>query len=267
MRALVAVVIAGVVGSSVAADGRTVHVYAAGSLRPALVEIGRAFDAREPGVQVRFTFGASGLPKDRLLQGEVADVFASANLEHPEELARAGRAGPVKRFARNSLCALVRPGVDVTTDTLADRMLDPAVRLGTSTPGADPSGDYAWALFERVEQTGRAGARAQLTAKALQLTGGPNSPRATDAQGRSVYTTLVAHGQADVFLTYCTNVALAVREEPSLRRVDVPAAIQVGASYGVTLLGNTAPDAQAFVAFLLSAEGQRLLSAQGFGAP
>ena len=68
----------------------------------------------------------------------------------------------------------------------------------------------------------------------------------------------------DVFLTYRTNVALAVREEQSLRRVDVPTAIQVGASYGVTVLANVAPEVKAFVAFMISTEGQRVPSEQGF---
>ncbi|MEJ2376396.1 MAG: hypothetical protein P8Y53_23280 [Pseudolabrys sp.] len=45
------------------------------------------------------------------------------------------------RIARNRLCALVRPGLDVTSTTLFDAMLDPAVRLATSMPTADPSGD------------------------------------------------------------------------------------------------------------------------------
>jgi len=82
IRALLAVALAGVAVSSMAADDRTVSVFAAGSLRPALVEIGRAFEGRERGVQVRFTFGASGLLKDRLLQSERADVFASATGRH-----------------------------------------------------------------------------------------------------------------------------------------------------------------------------------------
>jgi ABC-type molybdate transport system substrate-binding protein len=33
------------------------------------------------------TFGASGLLKDRIQAGERADVFASANMEHPQALA------------------------------------------------------------------------------------------------------------------------------------------------------------------------------------
>ena len=55
-------------------------------------------------------------------------------------------------FARNRLCALVRPGLAVEPATLLDRMLDAAIKLGTSTPRADPSGDYAWEVFRKAEK-------------------------------------------------------------------------------------------------------------------
>ena len=114
-------------------------------------------------------------------------------------------------------------------------MLDPAIKLGTSTPKADPSGDYAFELFERVERTGAApaGAARALAAKALQLTGGPDSP--PPPPGRNVYGMLVATGQADVFLTYCTNAVVAAAEEPALQVIEVPAAINVSAEYGLAV--------------------------------
>jgi len=115
-------------------------VFAAGSLRAALVEAGRKFEVARAGTSVRFTFGASGLLKDRLLAGETADVFASANMEHhPEALSSAGKAGPSRRFARNAMCGPVRPGLEVTSGDLVRRMLDSAIKVGTSTPVADPS--------------------------------------------------------------------------------------------------------------------------------
>ena len=187
-------------------------------------------------------------------------------MAHPEALARAGRAGPVRAFARNAMCALVRPGVDATTATLVERMLDPAVKLGTSTPKVEPCGDYAWELFDRVERSGVVGARARLAAKALQLTGGPVFPVA-EVSGRSVYAALVAAGKADIFLTYRTNASIAAREEPTLRVVAVPEAIQVAACYGVAVLSASEPSAQDFVDFLLGPRGQALLAAQGFGPP
>jgi ABC-type molybdate transport system substrate-binding protein len=105
-------------------------------------------------------------------------VFASADTSHPKRLTEQGRAAsPVAVFARNELCALVRPGLAVTPDSLLDTMLDPKVRVGTSTPKDDPSGDYAFALFGKAEAI-KAGAKAALEAKALLLAGGPASPKA-----------------------------------------------------------------------------------------
>src|SRR5262245_64841797 len=110
-----------------AQDESELHVFAAGSLRTALTEVAQAFERAEPGARVRFTFGASGLLKDRIIAGERADVFASANMEHPQSLAAGSHAGAARRFARNAMCALVGPAVDVTPDTLVERLLDPAI--------------------------------------------------------------------------------------------------------------------------------------------
>ena len=245
--------------SSHASD--TVLLHAAGSLRGALTEVASAFE-KQAGVKVVPKWGPSGLLRDEIANGGKAEVFASANMQHPESLAKAGKASPVRRFARNTLCALVRPGLDVTSANLLARMLDPATKLGTSTPKADPSGDYAVQMFERVgQQPGRAGAFDALNGKALHLTGGPNSP--PPPPGRSVYGVLVAEGRADIFITYCTNALLALAEQPQLKSVAIPEAINVGADYGVAVTG-TASAAQRFVAFLLGPQGQAILTRQGF---
>jgi molybdate transport system substrate-binding protein len=240
-------------------------VYAAGSLRAALTQIGQDFEATPGGVKVSFVFGASGLLRDRLQAGERADVFASANMEHPRALADAGRARPVQAFARNALCALAAPGFELRGKTLAERLQDADVRVGTSTPKADPSGDYAFEMFERIDKGGAPGAAQRLKAKALQLTGGPNSP--PPPADRNVYGALVSSGQADVFLTYCTNAAIARKEVPSLQVLAVPDAINVFASYGLTLMQPPSPLAQGFVDLMLGAAGQRRLAEFGFLAP
>ncbi len=156
---------------AVAAD--IIALYAAGSLRGALSDIAGSFED-STGLQVDATFGASGLLRDRIAGGAKADVFASANMEHPAALAKAGKAAAVQMFARNTLCALVKPGLPVTSDNLLECMLDPQVKLGTSTPKADPSGDYAFAVFAKADRLSR-GAEEALSRKALQLTGnGPH---------------------------------------------------------------------------------------------
>lgn len=162
---------------------------AAGSLRSPLTEVARAFEAAG-GAPVTMKFGASGLLRDEIAGRVKAEVFASANMEHPRSLAEAKRSGPVVLFARNRLCALARPGLEVTTANVIDRMLDPQIKLGTSTPKADPSGDYSWKVFRGIDNL-RAGSLTTLEVKALQLTGGPTSPkpplRINAAQSHSHY--------------------------------------------------------------------------------
>ena len=68
---------------------------------------------------------------------EAAEVFASANMENPEALAREGLAGPVTRFARNRICALARAETLAVSEDTLTILLDPKVRLGTSTPKSD----------------------------------------------------------------------------------------------------------------------------------
>ncbi|MCL4766578.1 MAG: molybdate ABC transporter substrate-binding protein [Hyphomicrobiaceae bacterium] len=242
----------------------TVNLYAAGSLRAALTEVARAFEA-EAGSKARVetTFGASGLLRERIEKGELAHVFASADTGHPKRLGERGlTSAPMRVFARNELCALVRQGLDVTPGTLLDAMLDPKVRVGTSTPKADPSGDYAFALFGKAEAL-KPGAKAKLESKALQLTGGPSSPKGPE--GRSVYAWVMASGQADLFLTYCTNAVLAKKEAPELSIVPIPKAINVGAEYGLVVLKNAPGEAGALADYILSDNGQKILQKYGFG--
>ena len=240
-----------------------VTLVAAGSLKTALQEVADTF-AAATGVEVTTRFGPSGLMREEIEGGAPAHVFASANMDHPRALAEAGHGGPVVLFARNRLCALARPGLAVRPDTLLDVMLDDATRLGTSTPGADPSGDYAWQLFERADAL-RPGAGAALEGKARQLTGGPDSPAAPE--GRNTYAWVMESDRADLFLTYCTNAVLAAREVPDLQIVAIPDALSVGADYGL-LVRDGAPGAATRLALhILSPEGQAVLAAHGFDAP
>lgn len=253
-------------GNGMAQERAPVLVHAAGSLRAAMTELAGAFE-KAGGPPLKLSFGASGLLRDRLAGGEAGQVFASANMEHPQALAASGRAEGVSAFARNALCVLAAPGFSLQGKTLAQRLLDADVKLGTSTPRADPAGDYAFEMFDRIEKSGAAGpgSAAALKARALQLTGGPNSP--PPPEGRNVYGVLVAEGRADAFVTYCTNAVLARREQPQLQTLPVPAEINVSALYGLTLLKPVAAPAREFVDFVLGPAGQAVLARHGFSAP
>jgi molybdate transport system substrate-binding protein len=240
-----------------------VLLHAAGSLRGALIEVSRAFETSSP-LKVQAKFGASGLLRDEIAAGAKAEVFASANMEHPQALATANKSGPVVLFARNKLCALVRPGLAVTGETLLDRMLDPQIKLGTSTPKADPSGDYAFEVFRKAEAV-QPRARPMLEGKALQLTGGAAS--VAPPAGRNPYGWHLTEGRADLFLAYCTAARDAQQENPGLQIIALPDALAVSADYGLTVMAGASPGAYQFALFILSTEGQRILANYGFSAP
>ena len=245
------------------AKAETVRLYAAGSLKGALTDVARAFEANSGGLKVEMEFAASGLLRERIEKGAKADVFASADVGHPSKLADAGYAkSKIAIFARNELCALLHKDLKLSAHGLLETMLDPAVRLGTSTPKADPSGDYAFALFAKAEAM-TAGARSVLEAKALQLTGGPTSENAP--AGKNLYGWLISSGKADVFLTYCTNAVLARQDIPGLDIVKIPPALNVGAEYGMIVLKNGSAAADLLAKFIQGEEGQAVLAKYGFG--
>src|SRR5262249_33046222 len=132
---------------------------------------------------------------------------------------------------------------------------------GTSTPKADPGGDYAWKLFEKAGSF-KPGAFEALDAKALKLTGGPNSP--PPPSDRSVYSALIAERKADIFLTYCTNALVAIREVDGAGMPAIGEPLAVGADYGLTTMKDAAPSATRFVEFVLSDKGQAILARHGF---
>lgn len=237
----------------------SVRIYAAGSLKAALTATLAAW--AEPA---EAEFGASGTLRCRIETGEPAHLFASADLCHPARLEASGCAGPVRTFARNGLCVLARPSWARRSEGPLRAMLDPECRLGTSTPVADPSGDYALALFDRAERV-QPGAAARLRAKALRLTGGPCCAKAP--AGHNLYAWLLTGDRADLFLTYRTNALLAQSQAPDLRLVELPPELAIEAEYGLTVLARAPAAAGRLADFVLGREGQAILARHGFGAP
>src|SRR5262249_39249376 len=159
------------------------------------------------------------------------DLFASADMGQARRLAIGHPERSVIHFTRNRLCAIARTAVGLTGANMLDRLLDPAVRLATSTPGADPGGDYALAVFPRAEAV-RPGARAALEAKAQQLFGGGAKPPAL-VPGRGEVEGIFLAARADVSLGYCSGAPAIVRELPGLAAVPLPPELSVGPAYGM----------------------------------
>ena len=169
-------------------------------------------------------------------------------------------------FTRNALCGFATPAVGLTTANFVDRLLDPAAKLGTSTPKADPGGDYTWAMFRRIDAA-KPGSYAVLDKKAQQIVGGPasNAPAHTaPIGGKDPVAAAFAAGHIDLFIGYCSGTKRLQSQMPALQVAAAPPAIAGGPEYGLAVLKGADPHAADLALFMLSPEGQQIFARYGF---
>jgi molybdate transport system substrate-binding protein len=242
------------------AKAEQLHVLAAGSLREVLDEIGSQY-SKATGLEVTADFGPSGILRRRIEGGERADLFASADIGHPLALLKEGLATRVVMFTRNRLCGFAVPKVGLRSANFVARLLDPTVRLGTSTPKADPAGDYTWTMFHKIDPL-RPGSYTILDNKAQQIVGGPtnNAP----VGGKDPAAAALATGRIDLFIGYCSGAKRLLSQMPQLQVAAVPDNIATGPEYGLAILKGADLRAADFALFILSPTGQQSFADHGF---
>lgn len=241
--------------------GKPVNIYAAGSLRTVLPALTSAFTTTAINVPFQVRYGPAGLLRECIEAGDRPDLFLSANLAHPSRLAESGHARPPVVFARNTLAAIVRKDAGITTENFVDRLLSPEVAIATSTPLKDPSGDYAWDVFRRIDRI-RPGAFGVLDTKA-QILVGAAEPTQPPGNYDAVAAALKA-GTASVFLGYRTGLSGLAANVDGTEIVTIPPEVNAEPLYGMAALSDCSPAGLAFALFVLSVPGQKLLADSGF---
>lgn len=246
-----------------AAHAQSVDLAAAGSLSLVLSQVADAFTAAT-GVKVTQTYGPSGTLRDEIDAGLRPDVFASADTASPQALEQEGLTGPVKVFANNQVVAVVRAGFGqtVSPSNLLSVLLDSATKIGTSTPVADPLGDYTQDIFEKADIVSP-GAAATLEAKRNELVANPNAPAVPAGANNLVYF-LDTTQTVDIFLTYATSAVQATALDPTLQIVFLPKDLSVPAPFGLTVFNGASSESQRFAQYILSPPGQQILASYGF---
>ena len=229
-------------GGSDDSSGGNVTVFAAASLTAAFTELGDAFTAANPDVEVTFNFAGSSDLVAQISDGAPVDVFASADLANMSKLADAGlAAGEPATFATNTAEIVVEPGNPLGIAGVAD-LADSDLIVVLCAPEV-PCGAYA----ERVV------ANAGITV----------TPSSYEENVKAVVTK-VTLGEADAGIVYRTDVIAA---GDAAQGVPIPDDINVVAEYPIALVSDApnAAGAQAFIDFVLGPAGQGIVAAYGFG--
>jgi len=225
------------------------RILAAGSLRAVWQSLMACFQEKD----VLCDFGPAGLLRERIEAGEPCDFFAAANRAHPQALLDAGRAQSVAPFATNRLCLTVRADAVREGDDWLSLLTRPDLRIGTSTAGCDPSGDYTQQLFSRM---GDAGTRVR--EQAVALVGGRDTlPLPV---GSLAAEWLISNDDTDVFIGYA-SYAPRLRLIETLTVVEIPEPYNPVAEYGFACLSDKG---KSFADFLLSPEARLILCQHGF---
>lgn len=242
VAALVGATLAGgpVLGAPTSATG-TVTVFAATSLTASFQALAAAFEQAHPGTHVQLDFAGSPTLVQQIGDGAPADVFASADEANMQKVVEqhAVRDTPAI-FTRNALEIAVAPGNPKHLAGLAD-LAKPGLVVALCGPTV-PCGRYA------AEAMTKAGA---------------TMPAASQEPDVRAVLTKVSFGEADVGIVYVTDVKAAAGK---VQGVPIPESGNVVARYPIAVLTH-APNptgGAAFVAFALSAEGQRVLATFGF---
>jgi len=222
-----------------------ITVSAAASLTDSFTALAKAFRAANPKVKVRLNFGSSSTLVAQIQAGAPSDVIAAADLSSVEKLVASGHVVAAPRvFARNSMAIAIKPGNPEKVKSIND-----LARLKTIAMcgKAAPCGVYASTVLSR--------------AGVVVIEG--NITRGVDAKA-----TLgaVVTGDADAAIVYKTDVIAAGK---SIQAVDIVTASNVKSMYGIASIRGSKNGslAKAFVDFVLSEQGWRILKGYGFQKP
>ena len=231
---------------------RTLTVFAAASLTQAFGEMGKAFEAANPGVTVTFNFAGSQTLVTQIQQGAPADVFASASGTNMDALVTAGfvdKSAP-QIFVTNKLIVILPPANTANVQTLQD-LTKPGLKIVLEDPSV-PAGKYSRQILDNMSKDPTYGS--DFGAKVLA------NVVSNETDVKQVVAK-VQLGEADAGIAYMSDAIAA----PTLKTIEIPTALNVVAKYPIApLLKSANPDLAAqFITYVLSADGQATLKKWG----
>jgi molybdate transport system substrate-binding protein len=225
-----------------------ITVSAAISLKNAFEETGKTFMQKYPGTKVVFNFGASGDLARQIEAGAPVDVFASAAQKDMDDIGKKDLIAPNSRkdFAKNGIVLVQPTNSIIPLQTLTDLQKKEIKKIVIGNPKTVPAGRYAEEalrhhnLWDAVKD---------------KLIFAENVRQALD---------YVVRDEVDAGLVYSTDAMARSKEVKVVMKL--PEGSHQPVIYPIGVIKGTKEESlsKAFVDFVISAEGQRILSQYGF---
>ncbi|MFE5944402.1 molybdate ABC transporter substrate-binding protein [Streptomyces sp. NPDC056480] len=228
-------------GSASGAPAADLIVLAAASLTDVFKTAGKAYEKSHPGTKVTFSFAGSQELVAQVSQGSRADVLVTADTKSMDKVK--ADTGTPAIIARNRLVIATGEGNPFKVDGLED-LADTKLKVVLAAPEV-PAGKYSKQILDAQKVTVK--------------------PVSQEPNVRAVLSK-VELGEADAGLVYKTDAASAADKVDA---VEIPDDQNAIAKYPAATIKDSenAEAAAAFVAWLSSPEGQKILQDAGFQKP
>ena len=236
-------------------SGKSITVLAAASLTEPFNELGKMFEATNPGTKVIFSFSGSQQLAQQITEGAPADVFASASEKYMDAIVAADKAKTenVKTFVENKLVVIYPADNPAGILTLID-LAKPGMKLDLAAAEV-PVGKYSLDFLDKAS-------RDQSFPIQFKETVLQNVVSYED--NVKTVLTKVKLGEVDAGIVYSSDIS--GKNATEIGRLDIPEELNVIARYPIAPLSNSEnPDlARTFVELVMSPQGQAILANFGF---
>lgn len=231
----------------------TLNVFAAASLTESFNVITTQYEKAHPNITIKDNYNGSQLLEQQIASGAPADVFASADLTNMMKASSANLVNASQVFVKNKLVVIIPMSNPGKINTLKD-LANKGIKIDIEAP-AVPAGKYSLQVLDNMAKSSDFGSSYETAVKANFVSQEDNVKAVVQK---------VQLGEADAGFVYRTDVTAAVKDK--LTEIAIPDNFNVIAQYPIAVTKNSthASDAQAFVQYILSSDGQAVLTKYNF---
>jgi len=229
------------------------NVFAAASLTGSFTEIGTAYQQQHSNVTVKFNFNGSQILEQQIANGAPADVFASADQTNMQKASNAGLVNTSQVFVKNRLVVIIPTSNPGNINSLKD-LAKKGIKIDIEAT-AVPAGKYSRQALANLSQSPDYGSSYANEVLANVV---------SEEQNVKAVVQKVQLGEADAGFVYVTDVTPSVADKVKI--IDIPDPYNVIAQYPIAVVKSSPhpSDAQSFVDFVLSPNGQAILKKYNF---